>query len=122
MYSVLAAPFVRLLGLNGLLVFNVLLVALACMCGYLLLAQRTRPGPALAFTLAFVGATCVPVYVVFLTPEIFHFALVFAAYFLWLYKDRAGAAPPRFLMRRATDVAAAILLGVATYSKPSHAC
>jgi len=120
-YSVVAAPFVRLLGLNGLLVVNVLLIALACMCGYLLLAQRTRPGPALVFTLAFVGATCVPVYVVFLTPEIFHFALVFAAYFFWLYKDRAGASPPRFLMRRSTDVIAAVLLGIATYSKPSHA-
>jgi hypothetical protein len=120
-YSVVAAPFVRLLGLNGLLVVNVLLIALGCACGYLLLAERTRPGPALVYTLAFVGATCVPVYVVFLTPEVFNFALVFAAYFLWLYKDRAGASPNRLLTRPGTDVCAAILLGVATYSKPSHA-
>jgi hypothetical protein len=120
-YSVFAAPFVRLLGLNGLLVFNVLLVAAACACGYVLLAQRARPGPALIYTLAFVGATCVPVYVVFLTPEVFHFALVFVAYFLWLYKERAGASPSRFLTRPATDFFAAALLGIATYSKPTHA-
>jgi hypothetical protein len=120
-YSVAAAPFVRLLGLNGFLVFNVLLIGVAVACGYTLLAQRARAGPAFVYTLAFVGATCVPVYVVFFTPEVFHFALVFMAYFLWLYKDSTRSMRSRFLTSRATDFCAAALLGVATYSKPSHA-
>jgi hypothetical protein len=61
-YSVAAAPFVRILGMNGFLVFHALLLFLVCACGYRFLAARSRPGPALAFTLAFVGAAVVPVY------------------------------------------------------------
>src|ERR1019366_2591375 len=120
-YPLVAAPFVRLLGLNGILVLHVLLLFGACLCGYTFLAARSRPGPALAFTLAFVGAACVPVYLVFLMPEIFNFSLVFFAYFLWLYKEVAPPEGFRFLWGLGTDVCAAALLGVATYSKPSHA-
>ena len=79
-YSVAAAPFVWALGMNGFLVFHALLLFGALACGYLFLASRSRPGPSLAFTLAFVGASAVPVYAVFLTPEIFNFTLVFVAY------------------------------------------
>jgi hypothetical protein len=120
-YPVVAAPFVRVLGLNGMLVLNVLLIAAACACAYLFLAARSRPGPALAFTLAFVFAACVPIHLVFLAPEIFNFTLVVVAYFLWLYKEVAPERGSGFLRSRASDACAAILLGIATYSKPSHA-
>jgi len=120
-YPVVAAPFVRLLGLNGMLVLNVLLLGVACACAYAFLAARSQPGPALAFTLAFVFAACVPIYLVFLAPEIFNFTLVVVAYFLWLYKEVAPDRGAGFLHGRASDVSAAILLGIATYSKPSHA-
>ena len=120
-FSLVAAPFVRLLGLNGFLVLNVLLLFGVCVCGYAFLAARSRPWPALAFTLAFVGAASVPVYAVFLMPEIFNFALVFYAYFLWLYKEVAPDRGRGALFGDASDVAAAILLGIATYSKPNHA-
>src|SRR4249919_3106147 len=78
LYPVVAAPFVRLLVLHVLLLFGV------CVCGYKFLAAQSEPIPALLFTLAFVGATCVPVYAVFLAPEILHFSIIFFAYFLWL--------------------------------------
>jgi hypothetical protein len=120
-YPVVAAPFVRIFGLNGMLVLNVLLMAVACTCAYTFLAARSRPGPALAFALGFVFAACVPIHLVFLAPEIFNFTLVVVAYFLWLYKEVAGDDAPRGLRSRWTDIAAALLLGVATYSKPSHA-
>lgn len=121
-YSLAAAPFVRFFGLNGFLIFHVLLMFVVCVCGYTFLAARARPGPALLFTLAFVGASCVPVYMVFLAPEIFHFALVFVAYFLWLYKEVApGDGGRGFLFGFGSDIGAAVLLGIATYSKPSHA-
>jgi hypothetical protein len=119
LYPVVAAPFVRWLGLNGLLAFNVLLLFGVCVCGYLFLAARARPpnrGGALAFTLAFIGATVVPVYGVFMTSDLFNFALVFFAYFAWLYKE---VRPPE--ARRSgvwSDVVAAVLLGMATFSKP----
>jgi hypothetical protein len=119
-YSVAAAPFVRLLGMNGFLVFHALLLFLVCACGYRFLAARSRPGPALALTLAFVGAAVVPVYAVFLMSDIFNFAAVFVAYFLWLYKEVATPRS-RFLKGDWSDCLAAVLLGVATYSKPTHA-
>src|SRR3954454_22856265 len=93
LYPIVAAPFVRLLGLNGFLVLHVLLLFGVCVCGYRFLAANSPPGPALIFTLAFVGAACLPVYAVFLVPETLHFALVFFAYFLWLYKEVKPDAP-----------------------------
>jgi hypothetical protein len=119
LYPIVAAPFVRLLGLNGFLVLHVLLLFGVCVCGYKFLAAGSPPGPALLFTLAFVGATCVPVYTVFLAPEILHFSLIFFAYFLWLYKEVKPEAPA-WLRGRGSDIAAAILLGAATYSKPPN--
>jgi hypothetical protein len=116
-YSVLAAPFVRAYGLNGMLLFNLLLLSAVAVCGYLFLAAQSPPAGAALFTTAFLGAAALPVYGVFLMPEIFNLALVFVAYFLWLYKEvRPG--PRQGLAGRWTDIAAAILLGVATYSKP----
>lgn len=116
-YSVAAAPFVWLLGMNGFLVFHALLLFAAGACAYVFLAARSRPAAALTFTLAFLMASEVPVYAVFLTPEIFNLALVFVAYFLWLYKEVAPSGH-RWLRGLGSDVAAAALLGVATYSKP----
>jgi hypothetical protein len=123
-YPVVAAPFVRLFGLNGLFVFHVLLLCGVCVCGYRFLAAQSRPeqaGAALVYTLAFVGASVVPVLAVFLTSDIFNFALVFYAYFLWLYKEVAPAGGSRFLRSPASDLCAAIVLGMAIYSKPHNA-
>src|SRR3954468_8966010 len=120
LYPIVAAPFVRLLGLNGFLVLHVLLLFGVCVCGYTFLAARSEPGAALLFTLAFVGATCVPVYAVFLAPEILHFSMIFYAYFLWLYKEVKGDAAA-WLRGRGSDIAAVVLLGAATYSKPPNA-
>src|SRR5207249_10113417 len=71
-YSVAAAPLVRLFGLNGFLVFHVLLLAAAAVCAYTFLAARSSPASAALFTSAFFGASVVPVYGVFLMPEIFN--------------------------------------------------
>jgi hypothetical protein len=118
-YSVVAAPFVRLLGMNGFLVFHVLMLSVCALCGYLFLTATTRPVPALGFTLAFIFASCVPVYVAFLTPEIFNFSCVFVAYFFWAYKEVARPRDP-LMGGIASDLVAAVLLGIATYSKPLH--
>jgi len=118
-YSVAVAPFVWLLGMNGFLVFHALLLFIVGLCGYLFLAAHSRPGPALAFVLGFLGVSVVPVYAVILTSDLFNFSLVFIAYFLWLYKEVTA---PRFpLGGFSADLAAAILLGIVTYSKPWHA-
>lgn len=119
-YSLVAAPFVRVFGLNGFLVFHVLLLALTCVCGYLFLSATSPPSVSLAFVLAFFGVSVVPVYLAFLTPEIFNLTLVFVAYFLWLYKEVAHPVP-RWLNGVGSDIAAAVLLGIAAYMKPTNA-
>jgi hypothetical protein len=157
-YSVLAAPFVRLYGLNGMLIFNVLLLAVAVVCAYAFLVVHSRPLAAALFTSAFFGAAALPVYGAFLMPEMFNVAIVLVAYFLWLYKEVVRLKPDATyeptpvvvtsagvgsglsrtfwetgsgvvsgfsrtaataLTARWTDFSAAILLGIATYSKPA---
>src|SRR5580704_10781019 len=117
-YPIAAAPFVRLIGMNGFLVLHVLLLGIAGACGYAFLVAQSRPAPALTFTLAFIFASVLPVHAVFLMPEILNYTIVFVAYFLWLYKEVAPARGP-LLGGGASDVAAAALLGSATYSKPN---
>jgi len=86
-YPLLAAPLVRLYGLNGMLIFNVLLLAVAVVCAYAFLAAESPPATAALFTSAFFGAAALPVYTAFLMPDVFNLAIVLVAYFLWLYKD-----------------------------------
>lgn len=120
-YAVAAAPFVRVFGMSGFLVLHVLLLGLVCVCGYrFLVASGARPASALSFALAFVFASAVPVYTVFLMPEVMNFTLVFVAYFLWSYKE-VGAHRGGWLVGRWTDWVAAVLVAAATYSKPTHA-
>ena len=66
-----------------------------------------------------------PVYFVWLTPELFNFSLALYALFLWSYKEVAGEDPGAvsraFLLNSGSDYAAAAILGVLTFSKPTHA-
>jgi hypothetical protein len=120
-YPLLAAPFVRLAGLNGMLLLNVLLLVGVVACAGLFACARSTGGGGLPLALAFVGASVVPLYGVWLTPEVFNFATVFFALFLWLYKyvaPRSADERPNWLQGRGSDVAAAIILGLATFSKP----
>ncbi len=119
-YAVAAAPFVRVFGLNGFYVLHALLLGLIGLCGYQFLRATSEPGPALAFTLAFIAVSVMLLYGVFLMPDLFNAALVFVAYFVWLYKE---VATPRFAVLRGplSDVLAVVLIGVATYAKPTNA-
>jgi hypothetical protein len=121
-YPAVVAPFVRLFGMNGFLIVHVLLLFGVGVCGYLFLVARSRPGPALVFTLAFMAAAAVPVWAAFLTSDLFNFAIVFFAYFLWLYKEVADPAhrTHRLVGGALGDVCAAVLLGGVTYSKISN--
>lgn len=122
-YPLVAAPFVKILGTNGFLLLNAFLLAAAVWCGYLFLAAR-MPSPIAALLAGgFVMASVVPVYVVWITPELFNFTLGLLAYFCWLYKE---VAPPtasrwsRWLFRPSSDVFAALLIGVLTFSKVTN--
>ena len=124
-YPLFAAPFVRLFGTNGFLLLNALLLALAGWCGYLFLAARSRPAIAALLSGGFVMASVVPVYYVWIAPELFNFTLAVVAYFCWTYKEVAPAASAgrrsRWLFGAASDVAAGVILGLATFSKVTNA-
>lgn len=124
MYPLFAAPFVRAAGLNGMLLFHVVLLAgmLLAACVYLA-ARSPGGGVAAAWAAAFFGVSIVPLHALFLSSDLFHVACVTFACFLWFYKD---IAPPRrgrwaaWLRGPGADVAAAVILGLATFSKPTH--
>lgn len=121
-YPLVAAPFVRLAGLNGFWLLHVLLLGAVLVTGYVFLSARSPDWPSLLFVLAFIGASVTPLYGVYQGPDLFNFCLVFLGYFCWLYKEVAqeisGGAVGRFLRGRGSDVLAVTLLGLATYSKP----
>jgi hypothetical protein len=124
-YPLAAAPFVKVFGTNGFLVLHALLLAAVIWCAFLFLHARAPAIPSAVLAGAFVLATVVPVYFVWITPELFNFAVVFFAYFSWLYKEvEAPDRMPRairWLASGRSDAVAALLLGIATFSKPSNA-
>lgn len=125
-YPLMASPLVWLMGLRGMLVFHVLLLTGVALCGYRFARARSARAPSLVFTLAFLVASVVPVFGVWLTAEVFNLSLTFYAYFLWAYKEVAPepARPgrlSRFVRGPWSDVLAATLLGMLTFSKPLYA-
>ena len=125
-YPLFAAPFVRVFGTSGFLVFHSLLLVLCVAAGYsFLVARGSRPAAAAAFAAVFLFASITPVYFFWLTPEFFNLTLVFVGVFLWAYKLTATAEPgegrfDRFLRSPSSDYAAAVILGLATFSKPTN--
>jgi hypothetical protein len=106
LYPAVAAPFVRVLGApRGLLVVNALFFSLALWLGYGELRRQTGPGRALAVGLLVVLGTVAPLYFFWLTPEAALLGLVTAGLVAW---------------RRGHPLLAAVLLGLATYSKPTN--
>lgn len=124
-YPLAAAPFIALFGTNGFLVLHAIALALVLLCGYLFLHARSGAWPSAILAAAFVMASVVPIYFVQIMPEVFNFSLVCLAFFCWLYKEVAvrdrSPRGTRWLFSGRSDVAAAVLLGVATFSKPTHA-
>ncbi|TML18936.1 MAG: hypothetical protein E6G39_02355 [Actinobacteria bacterium] len=124
-YPLVAAPFVKVFGTNGFLVLHALLLSIVVLCGYLFLHARSSPLVSALLASGFVMVSVVPVYFVWLMPEVFNFSLTFLAYFCWLYKEVATPqhAPrgAQWLFTGRSDAAAAVLLGIATFSKVTTA-
>ena len=123
-YPFFAAPFVVVWGTNGFLVLHAVLLALAVFAAYLFLNARGGAVPAALIATAYVLASVASGYFVWMTPELFNFTAVMLGLFCWAYKLVApDALPPglRWLLTGRSDVAAAILLACATFSKPPNA-
>jgi hypothetical protein len=123
MYPLVVAPFVWLFGTNGFLVLHALLLAMAIAAGYLFLAARSSPTVALLLASAFVLASVAPGYLVWTTPELFNLVLVTLGYFCWLFKQVAPETRVHgmgWLHTRTSDLVAAVLIAIATFSKPPN--
>jgi hypothetical protein len=106
LYPAMAAPLVHLLGAaRGLLLLNALVFLVALWLGYAELCRAAGEWAALAGTLAVFVAGVTPVYLLWMTPEIFNLGLVTCGLVAW---------------RRGRSLLAAALLGAAAYSKPTN--
>ncbi|MCX7972927.1 MAG: hypothetical protein N3B16_00295 [Candidatus Aminicenantes bacterium] len=128
-YSLFAAPFVRLFGVNGFLVFHSFLLFLIIYMGTRYLSLTNNQGLSLAATLTFLFASIAGVYYFWISPDFFNLSLIFFILFLWLYKIQAkksqkmsfSSGVERFILSNKTDYLASLLLGFATFSKPPNA-
>jgi hypothetical protein len=127
-FPLFAAPFVYLFGTSGFLVLHAVLATLMFLAAYAFLVARSHPIAAAVFAFAYVFVCVAPVYMVWMTPDFFNAAMVTFGYFFWCYKDVVGpnavplsaATRVRWFLGNRSDVIAAILLGIATFSKPTH--
>jgi hypothetical protein len=121
-YALVAAPFAKLGGLGGLFMLNTVLLAACAWCAAVFAAARVGSPWGWTIGVLFIAASSAPAWAVFLMPDVFSFALVFIAYFLWLYKEvRPGPSRDDFFSSDWSDVAAALLIAVAAYQKLSNA-
>jgi hypothetical protein len=119
-YPLVAAPFVRLFGTNGFLVLHAILMVLNFACAYAFLVARAEPHVALLYAGVFFAGSVAPVYIVWLTPEIFNLSLVLLGLFLWTYKEVAARSDGGGLRSTSSDYWAAALFAIATFSKPTN--
>jgi hypothetical protein len=117
LYGVLASPFVRLFGLNGFLVFHVVLLFSAAACPARF-RRAFKPGSALLFTAAFVSQLRASM--VFIAPR-FAFSLVALAYFCGSIKKYRPLRQPASALAR-KRCRAAFLLGTVICSSLRTFC
>lgn len=116
-YSLFAAPLVALLGANGMLLTNMLLMLAMVAMGTSWLARANPGGPAALFSAGFFLASAGFAYVFWLQPEVFNMASVTAALYLGLRPPgRPGERGPGPGLARAALAGA--VLAPAVYNKP----
>lgn len=131
-YPLLASPFVRFLGPNGFLLFHALLLLLLLVMGFSFLRLDLTPQLSLAWMVSFLFGSVAWVYFIWISPDFFNLVLVFTSLFLIFYKhkyEQVNQSHPQvylfprvhhFLLSNFSDYLAAILIGLAVYSKPPN--
>ena len=75
-FALFAAPFVRVFGPNGPLVFHALLLFLLLLMGWSYFALSNSPGLSFLRTATFLGASVACVYAFWITPDFFNLFLI----------------------------------------------
>ncbi len=128
-YPLFTAPFVKLFGANGALVFHSFLLFLVLLMGYAYFSLFNSSGLSLITVLTFLFASVAGVYYLWIQPDFFNFFLVFTILFLWIYKHKSPEAKNKdtkpgklqtILRSDGTDYLASFLVGIAVFSKPAN--
>ncbi len=107
-YPLFSAPFYRIFGVKGIILFNSILLILVLYTGFLLLKKWNYKNP-IYYTLFFVFGSIAWFYFLWITPDLFNFSIVFLSLFLFFYyKDSKSSIPVVF---------SAFLMGIASFSK-----
>jgi len=85
-YPLLAAPFFRLFDVNGLLLLNGLMIFLSIYMSFLLLRQYHSQKKSFQFSLIFLLASVMPIYIWWVQADLFNFFMMFAGLFFFFYK------------------------------------
>ena len=85
-YSLFLAPFVRLFGLKGFLILNVLLLIAMIRMGWTYLRQFNLQNSSFLIAATFYLLSASFIYTFWITPEVFHMFCITLGLFLWLYR------------------------------------
>ncbi|MCP5051982.1 MAG: hypothetical protein GY940_32740 [bacterium] len=85
-YPLLAAPFYRLFSVHGILLFNGLMLFFVILMAYFLLKQHHPEPNSLGFALVFVLAGVTPIYLWWITADLFNFFVMFGGLFFFFYR------------------------------------
>jgi hypothetical protein len=110
-YPLIAAPFFRFFGLHGLLLLNGLMIFFSILMAYLLLRQHHPHPQSLGFALVFILASVIPVYIWWMTADLFNFFVMFAGLFFFFYQFKK---PWLFYL-------SAVFFSFSVFSKPFNA-
>jgi hypothetical protein len=84
-YPLWAAPFFRFFDMNGLLLFNALMLVASTLMAYLMLRLGNPMPISLGLSIIFSAATVVPVYLWWMTADLFNYFVCFAGLFFLFY-------------------------------------
>lgn len=115
-YSLLAAPFARLFGADGLFFFNALLMVAMIWMGASYLTRFNPDGTAALYSCGFFLLSAGFAYLFWIQPEVFNMAAVAACLFFGLPRDENTTSTDRRSLVLAAISAAALILAV--YNKP----
>ncbi|HWP47648.1 MAG TPA: tetratricopeptide repeat protein [Candidatus Limnocylindrales bacterium] len=119
-YPLFLAPFVYLFGLRGFLIFNTLLLVSMITLGYLYLKKYNSEQLALLFSLTFFLVTAGFIYTFWSTPEIFQMFLITSGLFVLFYETPLANYGQAFGKTPGRKYLSALLIGLATFSKPHN--
>ena len=120
LYSMAAAPFVKLFGTNGFFIFHGVLLWLNLLCAYRFCISIMKPSTAAMFSFFYFLANASLIYMFWMTPEYFNMSLVCYGFFFFVADEQLKS---KFQLFKSpwNYAIAAILFAMATFSKVTNA-